>query len=335
MRRLIFTLLLAALVVGAVPAHAGTMVLTSGGDLYKVWAAEEGLVLSHSAPGRETEEALIPQTLGMTIDGVVLTIDERTETALILWTDATRPLSSVRLAALVDGAWYGPVILEGEDGTTLTNADAMIDIARTVIEPEVEGDEPEILETTFLHTVWWRHDNVTALGHAVYTAIPLSDDGMPELPEAQTYDLENLLPFGFGCDDNPDVAGLTSARFFVGDDGHPQIFTPDFADCSFFLLDVEYDIEEVDIPGTNVKRRRQIAVFRTGDVVMAIPPNIDLAESKMFLGHDDNVLIYWDGVDTVDWVLSNTDGWTVVNSIPLGGDIDHEQAVELLRALAR
>jgi len=335
MRRLIFTLLLAALVAGTVPARAGTMVLTSEGDLYKVWTSEDGLVLSHSAPGMETEEALIPQTLGTPLKGVVLVFDDTTGTPYVLWTDGIEGFSSVHLAAMVDGTWWGPVFLGGADETTITNPDALIDTARTVIEPEDDDQEPMTLETTFLHTVWWRHDNVTTLGHAVYTPIPLDENGIPQIEQAPSYDLENLLAFGFPCDDNPDVAGLTAVRFFIGDDGHPQIFTPDFADCSFFLLDVDYDTEEVDIPGTNLKRRRSIAVFHTGDVSMAIPPNIDLAKSKMFLGHDDDVLIYWDGDNTVDWVLSNTEGWTVVNSIPLGGDIDHEQAVELLRALAR
>ena len=335
MRRLIFTLTVVAIVGIAHLAQAGTMVLTTQGDLYKVWAAEEGLVLSHSAPGMDTEEAVIPQTAGLGLDGVVLVVDEATATPFIIWTDSPDGLSSVRLAALVDGAWFGPAVLGGEDGTTLSNPDAMIHSAQTVIEGDDETD-PEIFETTFLHTVWWRHDDVTAMGHAVYLPIPLDSDGMPLLDEAEASDLENLLPFGFGCDDSPDVTGLTSARFFIGTGGFPQLFTPDFADCVFQLLGIDYEIEETDVPDIIGKRRRQIAVFHAGDVVMAIPPDLNLQASKMFLGHDNNsVLIYWDAEASIEWILSDTEGWADIQSLPLGDDIDHEQGVDLLRKLAR
>lgn len=334
MRRLIFALSLVVLVGSAGFAQASPMVLTSDGHLYKVWVADEGLVLSHSGPGVDTEEALVPQTAGLGLDGVVLVIDEATTTPFILWTDARDGLSSVRLAALVDEAWFGPVVLGGEDGTTITNPDALLHTVRTVIESD-DDIEPEILETTFLHTVWWRHDDVTALGHAVYFPIPLDTDGFPLLNEAEAFDLENLLPFGFGCDDNPDVEGLTSARFFIGDGGFPQLFTPDFADCLFQLLGIDYEIEEIEIPGTDEKRRRQIAVFNTGEVMMAIPPDINLQASKMFLGHDNHsVLIYWDTENGIEWILSTTNGWSNINTLPLGDDINHEQAVELLRKLA-
>lgn len=334
MRRLIFALALVALVIGAGFAQAEPMVLTSQGHLYKVWVADEGLVLSHSGPDTDLEEAVVPQTAGLGLDGVVLVVDGATATPFIIWTDSLDGLSSVRLAALVDGAWFGPAVLGGEDGTTITHPDALIHTVRTVIEGD-EGSEPEILETTFLHTVWWRHDDVTALGHAVYLPIPLDSDAIPLLNEAEAHHLENLLPFGFGCDDNPDVAGLTSARFFIGAGGLPQLFTPDFADCVFHLLGIDYEVEEIDLPETNTKRRRQIAVFNAGDVVMAIPPDINLEAAKMFLGHDYSVLIYWDADDAVEWILSGTEGWTDVKNLPLDIGIDHERAVELLRELAR
>lgn len=335
MKRLIFALALVALVGIAGFAQAEPMVLTSQGHLYKVWVADEGLVLSHSGPGMDTEEAVIPQTLGLGLDDLVLVVNEATETPFILWTDSLSGLSSVRLAALVDGAWFGPTVLGGDDGTTLTNPDALIHTVRTVIEDDDTEMEPEVLETTFLHTVWWRHDNVTALGHAIYFPIPLDTIGMPLLNEAEAHHLENLLPYGFGCDDNPDITGLTSARFFIGDGGVPQLFTPDFADCVFHLLGIDYEIEETIIPDTNIKRRRQIAVFRSGEVVMAIPPDINLEKSEMFLGHDYSVLIYWDAEEAIEWTLSNTDGWTGIKSLPLSEDINHERAVELLRKLAR
>ncbi len=335
MRRLIFALALVALVGIAGFAQADPMVLTSEGHLYKVWVSDEGLVLSHSGPDIDSEEALIPQTMGLGLDGIVLVVDEASATPFIIWTESPDGLSSVRLAALVDGAWFGPAVLGGEDGTTITNPHALIHTARTVIQGD-EETEPELLETTFLHTVWWRHDNVTALGHAVYLPIPLDSSGIPLLNDAQGFDLENLLPFGFACDNNPDVAGLTSARFFIGEGGLPQLFTPDFADCIFQLLGIDYEVEEIDIPDTNEKRRRQIAVFNTGEVMMAIPPGISLESSKMFLSHDNHsVLIYWDADNTVDWILSGTSGWTDIKSVPLGDDINHEQAVDLLRKLAR
>ncbi|MCD4750655.1 MAG: hypothetical protein K8R59_14890, partial [Thermoanaerobaculales bacterium] len=334
MRRLIFALTLVALVGGVGFAQANAMVLTSQGHLYKVWVADEGLVLTHSGSDIDSQEAVVPQTVGMDLDRVVLVVDEATATPFIIWTDSLDGLSSVRLAALVDGTWFGPAVLGGEDGTVLTNPHALIHKVRTVIEGD-DGSESEILETTFLHTVWWRHDNVTALGHAVYLPIPLDSNGIPLLNEAEAHDLENLLPFGVACDNNPDVAGLASARFFVGAGGLPQLFTPDFGDCVFHLLGIDYEVEEQLDPYTGLKRRRQVVIFRSGDVMMAIPQDVNLEASKMFLGRADSVLIYWDGNEAVEWILSGDAGWTDVKSLTLDADINHEQAVELLRELAR
>lgn len=334
MRRLIFTLILAGCFGVAGFAGADPMVLTSGGHLYKVQSADAGLVLSLSGPDIDDWEAIVPQTHGLSSEGVVLVVDEATATPYILWADTVDDFSSIYFAALVDGAWYGPVVLAGDDGTTVSNPHAMIHTARTVVDFD-DADRPIFMETTFLHTVWWRHDNVTALGHAMFSPIPLDEYGMPLMEDAAIYDLENLLPYGFGCDDNPDVAGLTSARFFIGDGGQPQLFTPDFADCVFQLLGIEYEVVEEDIPGTGEKRRRHISVFNAGDVVMAIPPNIMLENAKMFLGHDSSVLIYWDAPDAVEWLLSDTEGWTEVRRLPLDDDVTHERAVELLRVLAR
>lgn len=336
MRRSIVTLVIAVLFAGLGVAQAGSLVLTSQGHLYRVTESESGLVLSHTAPDVAAVDNLIPQTVGVSVDTVELVVDEKTATPFVLWTDSVDGLSAVRLAALVDGAWFGPVVLGGEDGTTVSNVAAMVHTAHNVIDNGPD-EEPEVLETTFVHTVWWRHDDVTALGHAIYLAIPLADDGMPQLDEATPQDLENLLPYGFACDDSPDVAGLTSARFFTGEGGKPQLFTPDFADCVFHLLGIDYEVVEEDVPDTNTKRRRQIAVFHAGDVVMAIPPGIDLQNSKMFLSHEDSVLIYWEAPDqqSIDWILSGVQGWTDTKVLPLGGDIDHERAVELLRSVAR
>ena len=331
MRRFIFILLF--LVGTTTSAGAGSpMTLTSDGHLYKVWSAVEGLILTHLGPNDFVEESIIPQSVSVPLETVTIVVDERTMTAYVVWSDELNGASKVRLAIFSDATWFGPLTIGGLDAIAARNPMAMLNRARSVIEGDGESD-PEILETTFLHLVWWRHDVTDGLGHAIYMALPLDDHGLPVFDDVQPVDLKDLLPFGIGCNEAPDVQGLAHPQFFTGTDGLPLLFTTDFGNCVFHILGIDYEVEEVEISGTSVKRRRQIAVFRSGGEVMAIPPGIALTDTKMLLSQDFTVLIYWDVAGGIEWILSKTEGWSDVKSLPIGNDVSHEQAVELIREL--
>ncbi len=334
MQRFIIVFGFVGLICGAGLSQAGPMVLTSQGDIYKVWVGGEGLVLSHSSLGNDTEDTLIPETAGLDLDGVELVVEERTSTPFILWTRISNGLSSVLLSALVEGTWFGPSVIGGGDGVIVSNPRALLHTYQTVLEEE--GNlVPESLETTFLHTVWWHNDTESPAGFAVYFPIPLAPDGMPLIDQATAYDLNNLLPFGVACNYQSDIVSMASPRFFIGPDGLPQLFTPDFDDCLFALLDIDYETEELDVPDAYGKRRRSIAVFRTTNVTMAVPPDIDLESSKMLLRKDNSVLIFWDGNNGIKWIISGAEGWTDIHTLAIDNEMSHEQAVDLLIALAR
>jgi len=334
MRRFILSIIFCSIIFWGGNLSAGPMALTTDGHLYKVWASpEEGLVLSHVANGAEDEAYIIPQTLGIGLESVNIAIDERTQSVFILWSDDRNSISRVRLVELNQGTWFGPLTLGGNDGVSAFNPQLLLDRASSEIGPIDPQDDPVILEDTFLHLVWWRHDTSDGMGHAVYLPLRLDSEGLPLLNEDSLIDLQDLLPFGVGCDSTPDIDGLAHPQFLRAADGNPLLFTTDFSNCVFHILSIQYEVEESDNSDGFGKRRRQIAVFHTGDVVMAIPPDLVLTESKMLLGRDYSVLIYWDSEEGVDWLLSTVQGWTEVKSLETGEQLSHEQATELLRNL--
>jgi len=338
MRRFILPLIVLISLAWAGSLVAGPMVLTSDGQLYKVWSSpEQGLVLSHVAAGTENEEFVIPQSINVNLETVSVLVYEKTATVFVIWEDLADSISRIRLAVLKDQSWTGPMTLGGESGFATSSPQAMLDTARSVVATGV-SDNPdenstEILETTFLHCVWWQHDESSGFGHAVYLAIPLNEDGLPLINEAWPIDLQDLLPFGFGCSETPDVAGLAHPQFLKSPEGGPLLFTTDFSNCVFHMLQIEYEVVDGNNPENLDKRRRQIAVFRTGDMTMVIPPDVVLTDAKMLLSRDFSILIYWDEDDGVHWIRSDSQGWSAVKVLPIGTELNHEQAVNLLRKL--
>lgn len=338
MRRFILPLVVLFSLAWAGSLAAGPMVLTSDGQLYKVWASpEQGLVLSHVAAGTENEEFVIPQSINVDLETVSVLVYEKTTTVFVIWEDLADTISRIRLAVLKDQSWMGPMTLGGEAGFATSSPQAMLDTAQSVVSTG-DSDDPdenstETLETTFLHCVWWQHDESSGFGHAVYLAIPLDEDGFPLLNEASPIDLQDLLPFGFGCSETPDVEGLAHPQFLRSSEGNPLLFTTDFSNCVFHILQIEYEVIEENDPVNLEKRRRQIAVFRTGDMTMLIPPDIVLTDAKMLLGSDFSILIYWDEDDGVHWIRSDSQVWSEVKVLPIGAELNHEQAVNLLRRL--
>jgi hypothetical protein len=333
MKRSLITLALMCCLGVAGPVLAGPMTLTTDGHLYKVWEGEDSLVLSHSAPGMDLEESLIPQSSTADFETVNIVVDENSDTPFIIWTDTAEDISTIQLAALVDGTWFGPVTLAGDDGVAAGSPAIAIDTVTDLVQDEDE--EPWELSTTFLHTVWWSYDAAFDLGYGVYAAIQLDHYGFPLVDNVTTTPLHDLLPFGIGCDGSAYSNGLAHPQFFTGGDGLPLLFSTDFGNCVFHILGIQYQVFEETDPYTGLKRRRHISVFRVNseNMNMAIPPGVALTDSNMAVGHDYTVLIYWDVEGGIDWLLSGTEGWTEINHLPVGVDLNHEQAVELLKNL--
>ena len=259
MKRSLLTLAVFSCLAFAGVAGAGPMTLTTDGHLYKVWADDGGLVLSHSAPGMDLEELLIPQSSFASLDSVDILVNEASNTPFIVWTDEANEISRVQLVALIDDTWFGPVTLAGDDGVAAGSPAIALDTVTDIIEPEHEGDDPVELQTTFLHTVWWSFDTTYDLGYGVYAPIRLDETGFPMVEEIEVTELHDLLPFGIGCDGSAYSSGLAHPQFFTGANGLPLLFTTDFSDCVFHILGLEYEVEEQFDPYTGLKRRRHIS----------------------------------------------------------------------------
>ncbi len=338
MRRFILPLIILISLAWAASLAAGPMVLTSDGQLYKVWASpEEGLVLSHVAAGAENQEFIIPQSLNVSLESVSVLVYEKTTTVFVLWEDLSNEISRIRLAVLKDQSWAGPMTLGGEAGFATSSPQMLLDTATSTItttDPnDPEDTSTEVLETTFLHCVWWQHDESSGFGHAMYLAIPLDDNGFPQINESSPIDLQDLLPFGIGCTETPDIEGLAHPQFLRSSEGDPLLFTTDFSNCVFHILQIQYEVLDENDPANLEKRRRQIAVFRTGDMSMLIPPDVVLTDAKMLLGSDYSVLIYWDEEDGVHWIRASSEGWSMTKVLRVDEELNHEQAVNLLRGM--
>jgi len=335
MRRFIYCSVLLLLLSAGV-LNAGPMALTTDGQLFKVWVSpEEGLVLSHVAAGAEDENFVIPETVGLTLDSVEIAIDENTGNVFIVWSDDRDQVSLIRLVVLSRGAWFGPETLGGADGVSASNPQLLLDESRQLVPSDDPDVDPVLDVQTFLHVVWWREDNGDEGGHALFFPLRLDDDGLPLFDESMPVDLQDLLPFGMGCDSAPDVEALAHPQLLRASDGHPLLFATDFSNCVFHLLSISYEVldeDDEDMPNPE-KRRRQIAVFNTDDAVMAIPPEIDLPQSKMLLGSDYSVLLFWDTPNGISWLISTEAGWSEVSSLDVGEELSHEQAVNLIRGL--
>jgi len=334
MRRFILLCIVIISMAGSLAAEP--MVLTPGGELYKVWVSpDEGLVLSHVAAGAEDTESLIPQSMNINLDTVSVLVDEKSSSVFVLFEDS---VSDIRLAVFNAGTWIGPLSLNGTGSFINTNPRMMLDEAVTEIPAEDPEEPAAILKTTFLHVVWWQHDDSSGLGHAVYLPLALDEAGIPLVDEARSYDLSSLLPYGVSCSSRLDVDGFAYPQFLRDHNGQPLLFTTDFSSCVFHFLRITYELSEEgdsNDPQVNPEsRRRQIAVFRTGDRIMVIPPDVVLDQAKLLLGSDYSVLIYWDGDHGVNWIRSDSENWwSERKTLTTGEQLSHEQAVELIRNL--
>ena len=168
-------------------------------------------------------------------------------------------------------------------------------------------------------------------GDAFYLPIPVADDGVAD-PEA--YDavvLSELLPYGIHCDGIEDASALAAPKLFSDpQSGFPHVFATDFNECLFYILQIGHDVT-ID-PET--ERRRHTIILRHGST---IPVNTDLPldSSMIDVGHGLKLVMYWDAEGAVEYVTLDDQGSSDVMSLPIGEELSHEQAVELIEGLAQ
>lgn len=324
---------LAAAVMFAVTAFAaaGDMTLTRTGDLYRVAPAEDGLVISVKLADGETTEYVVPQTSGTATSAVNLAVDPITENVFVFWQQDEGTEAVVNFASLSDGAWTGPVVVAGGDGTAAANPQMMYYRAVDIVEEEVDGEIVEIeVATSFLHTTWWSFIESLDDGDAFYKPLPLDDDGHAEFDAYDPVMLSDLLPYGIHCDGIQDASALAAPKLFSDpQSGYPHILATDFAECLFYILQLANEVR-VD-PVT--ERRRHTIILRHGGA-MPVDAELSLEQADVTVGHDMSLVLHWDADAAIEYIQLDLQGSSGVMSLPFDDSLSHEQAVELIRNLA-
>ena len=211
---------------------------------------------------------------------------------------------------------------------------------RAVDVVEVEGDDGQITEvevaTSFLHMVWWSYDVSVNDGAAVYLPAPIDDaTGLADLTAYDPVVLSDLLPYGLPCDGIEDASALAAPKLFSDpQSGFPHLFASDFAECLFYVLQIGHDV----IVDPVTERRRHTIILHDGGTYV-VAEDLPLATASVEVGHGLDLVLHWDTVTetgtSVDYLQFDPSGLHEVQSLPLSENLNHEQAVQLIRGFLR
>lgn len=323
---------LAVSFLGAVSAGAavGTMTLDRSGTLYRVAATEDGLAVTMSAPGEDPAQVRIPQTEGIEVSQSVMAFDNRSHTVVVAWQENDKDLSRIQLATYRQGTWFGPVALTGLDGVSAANPSLLVHTAVTQLE-----DETTVV-TTFIHLAWWAGAiDGDGEGYAMYAAIRLEDDGVPAVDEIDPVALRTLLPFGIVCGMQDNNGSLAHPKLFTDPQtGDPHALFVDTTDCMFEIVRLHEELPAQDDDTITDQRRGHVVVFGVRKDI-SIPPGLRLRGTQFVVGHNLSVVGYWDGEGGIDYIGMDDAGWSEVKNLRVDDTLSHEDAVGLIRQLAR
>lgn len=332
MRRRRIAIVAVVMLAAAAVTAAGDMTLTRTGDLYRVAPADDGLVINVELADGTVAEYVVPQTEGTATSAINLAVDPVAGGVFVLWQQGEGTTAVVNFASLVDGQWAGPIVLAGGDGTAAANPQMLYFRAVDVIEEEIDGEIVEIeVATSFLHTTWWSYTETLDDGDAYYKPLPLDDDGLAELDAYDPVMLSDLLPYGIHCDGLENASALAAPKLFSDpQSGYPHILATDFEECLFYILQLANEVRVDPVS----ERRRHTIILRHGDT-MPVDSDLSLEQADVTVGHNLSLVLHWDADDAVEYLRLDHQGSSGVRSLPLGDNLDHEQAVELIRNLVQ
>jgi hypothetical protein len=330
--------LIAVIVLGLAGAAgaAGPRTLTRAGDLYAVAMVDNQAVVTARHADGTLSELAVPQTAGIEPDSLQVGVDPATGALYVLWQKSTDMEARVRIATYVDGTWLGPITVAGNDGTAAVYPQMMVQrvVSTYSQEPELDEEPAEVeIATTFIHLVWWSRVNDDDVGTAKYMALPVRDDGVPLLRDAEQSALVDFLPYGVACFDIAGGDELKHPKLLVDPvSGNPHVFATDFGDCLFQIIELQAEtVADESAPG---KRRRQIIILRNPSMI-ALRPDVPLGRTKIEVGRGLDIFLHWDGDegDRLHYLELDPEGASTIKSLELGEDLSHEQAVDLIRGL--
>jgi hypothetical protein len=329
-----------ALGVASTSGAAGPMALTQDGDLYMASTRDNQVVITARYADGSVEELPIPQSSAAVESSLQVGVDETTDAVYVLWQKNTDMDARLRLAGYLDGTWIGPRTFTGGDGTAALNPAMLIHRAVSVIESGTdENGEPVYTElaTTFLHLAWWSRFGEDDPGLAMYSAVEIFSNGVPQFNDMTPIELQGLFPFGIACFEFEANENLYHPKLFIDPaSNNPHVLATDFGDCFFQILEIVPVVEEEDEPIDFAKRRRQIIILRKASMV-ALRPELPLARGKLVVGGGLKMLMHWDGDadDIVHYLELDQEGLYESKTLILDEKVAHEIAVELIRELAK
>jgi hypothetical protein len=329
-----------ALGVAAVGGAAEPMALTQDGDLYMASTRDDQVVITARYADGSVEELFVPQSAAVVESSLQVGVDETTGAIYVLWQKLTGMDARLRLAGYLDGTWIGPRTFAGGDGTATLNPAMLIHRPVSVVETGTDEDgEPVFSElaTTFLHLAWWNRFSEDDPGLAMYAAVEIAANGVPQFNDMEQIELQGFVPFGVACFEFEANENLYHPKLFI-DPGsnNPHVLATDFGDCLFQILEIVPVVEEEEEQIDFAKRRRQIIILRKASMV-ALRPELPLAKGKLVVGGGLRMFMHWDGEtdDIVHYLELDAEGLYEPKTLVLDDKVDHEIAVELIRELAK
>ena len=319
----------------AATAVAGDMTLTRLGTFYQAVREDAGIIVTERHADGTSRGLLVPATAGIEAESIQVAADGASDVLFVLWQVGAETDARIDLAVFSGEVWYGPYTIAGGDGTGARNPEMLLHRA-TVAADWVDDDGNPVTEQVdvlTLHLAWWQQSYAGYPGVAVYASLPVDADGVPAFDQLDPLPLADLLPYGVNCHGLDDATKLTWPRLFVDpQSGSPHVMATDLGNCLIQILELETTLD--DQPDVEPKRRRTVVVFRQQEM-LGINPDLPLADADVVVGHDLQVVLYWDAYQAVDYIRLENQLWSPIRSLELSADVDHETAVKLIRELVR
>jgi len=333
------TLILAVLLVTVAmvaPAATPDIALGPDGTLYRLEAADGQIFLAVERSGDEPELIPVPQTTGITASSLLIDIDPATKTIVAAWQESpAEDLSRIMLATWHEGTWFGPVAMAGEDGIVSVHPSLLVH--DTNLRGSDEDGNPIVtgIESR-VHMAWWGDPAADDRGRAYYASTVLDENGVPDMESWDPMPMRSLAPWGSGCNLGEDPTGLTYPRLFVdAQSGDPHLIFTDLLNCMFGIgrLVAETDPSDDEEPATS-QRRRNVIVFGLRKMVF-IKPGLPLNDADFEVGHNLSIALYWNADDAIQYITLDNDSWSEIKTLKVGDHLSRENAIDLVRRLAR
>lgn len=322
----------------AMAASAGTPNIALGpdGTLYRLEAADSGLSLILERAEQNPEIIPVPQTANANASSLLIAFDPATKTIVTTWQEnPTENLSRIMLATLHEGTWFGPIAVAGQSRLNAEHPSLLVHDTKLT----ATDDDGNVVVTGIdsrIHLAWWEDLTADDGGSAYYASTVLYENGIPDMEDWVPVEMKALVPWGSGCQLEDDASGLSFPRLFVdAQSGDPHLIFADLSNCMFAIVRLreapESDGDEDPVTG---QRRRNVIVFGLRKMVF-IKPGLPLNDANFEVGHNLSIALYWNAGDAVQYITLDQDSWSDIKTLKLGDHLSREDAINLVRGLAR